>query len=155
MAAGIPVSLRGYERTQVDELLGRADAALAGAGEIERAAARDALRQAGLRITMRGYNRQYVDRAIAKRIHLLEQGQGTVPAGLIDWEFTVVLRGFDPAKVDAALTRAEEALAGGDPRRREAARDELGAGFEVLLRGYDRGQVDQVVGLFRAVLGYA
>lgn len=66
-------------------------------------------------------------------------------------QFLVVLRGYDPAEVDAALARAAEGLAAGNRAVRHLIAGELrDSAFRVRLRGYDRGQVDayltQVIG---------
>lgn len=62
----------------------------------------------------------------------------------IDTDFTIALRGYDAAAVDAVVRRVHEALASDDPAVRAAARTELAhATFRVRLRGYDRGQVDE------------
>ena len=62
----------------------------------------------------------------------------------IDMDFTIALRGYDPAEVDAVVRRAHEALASDDPAVRASARAELArAALRVRLRGYDRGQVDE------------
>ena len=58
--------------------------------------------------------------------------------------FTVVLRGYDPAEVDAMMQRLREALASTDPALRAAVRTQLNnPGFRVRFRGYDRVQVDE------------
>ena len=61
-----------------------------------------------------------------------------------DYEgFTVVLRGYDRAQVDAVLERIRVALASTDPAARAAVREELSRNaFQVRLRGYDRIEVD-------------
>jgi DivIVA domain-containing protein len=57
--------------------------------------------------------------------------------------FTVVLRGYDPAEVDALLDRVRAALASTDPAVRASVRTELNRpAFHIRLRGYDRFQVD-------------
>jgi DivIVA domain-containing protein len=57
--------------------------------------------------------------------------------------FTVVLRGYDAAEVDAMLNRIQKALASADPAMRASVRAELNhPAFRVRLRGYDRVQVD-------------
>ena len=62
----------------------------------------------------------------------------------IDMDFTVALRGYDPAEVDAVVRRVHEALASDDPAVRASARAELAhTTFRVRLRGYDRRQVDE------------
>jgi DivIVA domain-containing protein len=60
--------------------------------------------------------------------------------------FTVVLRGYDSAEVDAMLDRIRTALASADPAMRASVRTELNdPAFSVRLRGYDRHQVDDYV----------
>ena len=62
----------------------------------------------------------------------------------INMDFTVALRGYDSAAVDAVVQRAHEALASNSPAVRAAARAELQRStFRVRLRGYDRMQVDE------------
>jgi DivIVA domain-containing protein len=57
--------------------------------------------------------------------------------------FTVVLRGYDTAEVDAMLGRIQSALASPDPRKRASVRAEVEHSvFRVRLRGYDRTEVD-------------
>ena len=57
--------------------------------------------------------------------------------------FTVVLRGYDTAEVDAMLKRVKKALASADPAVRASARTELDRTlFQIRLRGYDRVEVD-------------
>ena len=57
--------------------------------------------------------------------------------------FTVVLRGYDAAAVDAMLERIRTALASTDGALRASVRDELNnSAFPVRLRGYDRREVD-------------
>jgi DivIVA domain-containing protein len=51
-------------------------------------------------------------------------------------EFTIVLRGYDRAEVDAYVGRLHAARTAGEP-------DPAPVGFAVVLRGYDRKQVDQ------------
>jgi DivIVA domain-containing protein len=58
--------------------------------------------------------------------------------------FTTVLRGYDPAEVDAMLKRVKAALASADPAMRASVRAELDrVTFPVRLRGYDRAEVDE------------
>lgn len=57
--------------------------------------------------------------------------------------FTIVLRGYDPAQVDAVVRRAAEARGSTDPALRSAVLSELGnTKLLVKFRGYDRSQVD-------------
>ncbi|GAB3140376.1 hypothetical protein GCM10027290_11090 [Micromonospora sonneratiae] len=58
-------------------------------------------------------------------------------------DFTIVLRGYDIAQVDAVVRRAAEARVSGDPALRAAVLSELReVSLPVKLRGYDRFQVD-------------
>jgi DivIVA domain-containing protein len=58
--------------------------------------------------------------------------------------FTVVLRGYDPAEVDALLERIRAALAATDWVTRRNMREELAhVALRVKFRGYDRIQVDE------------
>jgi DivIVA domain-containing protein len=60
--------------------------------------------------------------------------------------FTVVLRGYDTAEVDAMLDRIQRALASADPAMRASVRTELNQpALRVRLRGYDRNEVDDYV----------
>jgi len=61
-----------------------------------------------------------------------------------DVPFLIVLRGYDIAEVDALISRADAALGSADPATRAAvARELLGPGLRIRLRGYDRLQVDK------------
>ncbi|GIF00514.1 hypothetical protein [Paractinoplanes rishiriensis] len=134
------VVLRGYDRAQVDGLLARADEALAGDSEFQRAAARDALRDTRPAVTFRGYDRQEVDGAIAQRRHLLDGGS------VAAMPFTIVLRGYFRTEVDDLMARAAAALESDDPAERAAARDALSnPEFGYSLRGYDEHQVDRAI----------
>jgi len=69
-------------------------------------------------------------------------------------DFTVVLRGYHKAAVDAVVARTEQALASNDPALRAAVRNELGnVNFDLRLRGYDRPQVDDYLARAAAELG--
>ncbi len=68
---------------------------------------------------------------------LVETTSGPVPG-----DFTMVLRGYAPQEVDQ-LIRAAQAVGDADPEQRAAVRNRLAdPAIEVVLRGYDRGQVD-------------
>lgn len=72
---------------------------------------------------------------------------------LMDPEITVVLRGYARHEVDAAIARAEQALADGSEAARAAAAEELGrTSFSSTWRGYDREDVDGEMRRLRAVL---
>ncbi|UQU62441.1 DivIVA domain-containing protein [Couchioplanes caeruleus] len=60
--------------------------------------------------------------------------------------FTVVLRGYDRAQVDAAIGRADAALSSGSETMRASARADLaGQAFDRVLRGYDTREVDRAL----------
>lgn len=71
MGAQLPVVLRGYDTTEVDELLRLADAALASGRETDRAVARQALRSVEFRRRPRGYAKRQVRRVVKQRLQLL------------------------------------------------------------------------------------
>lgn len=57
--------------------------------------------------------------------------------------FTVVLRGYDIAEVDAVLERIRTAVASTDQAFRASVRGELNnPALRVRIRGYDRTEVD-------------
>ena len=58
--------MRGYDRGQVDQLIGTAQEALASDDAPLRAAARRALETPALTVTLRGYDRAAVEEAIEK-----------------------------------------------------------------------------------------
>jgi DivIVA domain-containing protein len=58
------VVLRGYDRTEVDQALGRAEAALTSGSESLRAASLGELRK-DFTVVLRGYDRLQVDQAVA------------------------------------------------------------------------------------------
>jgi DivIVA domain-containing protein len=65
---------------------------------------------------------------------------------MIAFEFSVVLRGYDPHAVDALLAPAVAALATDDEGARADAADALGnANLPVVLRGFDRQQVEAAI----------
>jgi DivIVA domain-containing protein len=58
--------------------------------------------------------------------------------------FTIVLRGYETAAVDAMMQRLRDALASTDPAVRAAVRTDLNEfTFRVRIRGYDRVEVDE------------
>jgi len=59
------IVLRGYDRAEVDELIHRANLALASADPAVRAALERRLRQPELQTRMRGYDRAQVDTRLA------------------------------------------------------------------------------------------
>jgi DivIVA domain-containing protein len=72
-----------------------------------------------------------------------------------NYEFAVVLRGYDRAQVDATIEAGRAAAVHGSDDERSAARAMLtDVTFDVVLRGYDRIQVDAAVtGLIAALAG--
>ncbi|PWK52069.1 DivIVA domain-containing protein [Actinoplanes xinjiangensis] len=73
MTFDFTIVLRGYDRQQVDALLGRASAALAAGGDAaQRARARDALRAADFAVVLRGYDRAQVDGAVQMMLRELD-----------------------------------------------------------------------------------
>jgi DivIVA domain-containing protein len=69
--------------------------------------------------------------------------RGHGPAPRADVDFTVVLRGYEPAPVDELIRLGRQALDSADPALREQAKAQIDqASIAVALRGYDRGQVD-------------
>ncbi|GAA3295388.1 DivIVA domain-containing protein [Dactylosporangium vinaceum] len=65
---------------------------------------------------------------------------------MTSFEFSVVLRGYDPAAVDALLAPAAAALTTTDGRARAGAAAALRrANLPVVLRGFDRAQVDGAI----------
>lgn len=142
MAETFLIALRGYERTQVDEVLTRADAAIGSAGETTRAAARDELAAVTFTACLRGYDTREVDRAVAARLARLG---GAVPPRP---PFMIALRGYDIGEVDTVLRQAYEALVPGPgcESARAAARQALrGVSFRRRIRGYARAEVDRAV----------
>ncbi|WP_327000432.1 DivIVA domain-containing protein [Dactylosporangium sp. NBC_01737] len=72
---------------------------------------------------------------------------------MISFEFSVVLRGYDPRAVDALLAPAVAALtAGEEDARVDAAAALRRAALPVVLRGFDRAQVDAAIARLAAQL---
>jgi DivIVA domain-containing protein len=62
--------------------------------------------------------------------------------------FSVVLRGYDVAEVDAMVGRIRKAAASSDRALRASVREELNhPAIRVRLRGYDRTEVDDYLRL--------
>jgi DivIVA domain-containing protein len=62
----------------------------------------------------------------------------------VDVDFTMVMRGYDIAAVNAVVQRAREAVASDDAGVHASIREELRQiAFPVRFRGYDREQVDE------------
>jgi hypothetical protein len=169
MAQGNPVEfavvLRGYDRHDVDVLLQQANLALLSTDPAIRAAAKRALKRPTLRVRLRGYDRGEVDRHCRRLfVELRSQrpdaegqrpdaegqrpdAEGQRPDEDVATEgpagFSVVLRGYDRAAVDALVQRANDALGGTDAAVRAAVRTALRSpAIPVVLRGYDRHEVD-------------
>lgn len=71
----------------------------------------------------------------------------------IDRGFTIVLRGYDVAQVDALARQATEAVASNDPTVRASARNALRqANPGIRLRGYARVEVDEYLRQMRLKL---
>ncbi|MEV6634683.1 hypothetical protein AB0M54_28445 [Actinoplanes sp. NPDC051470] len=145
MTQPFTVVFRGYDRPQVDQLLALADQALASGSETAHVTARSTLSDPMLRVTLRGYERPAVEQAISERLTRLG-GPLPAPAPTPDdasLGFTTVLRGYSLPEVEQLFARVERALAAGDTA---AARQALStAEFAIVLRGYDRGEVDEEV----------
>jgi DivIVA domain-containing protein len=68
-------------------------------------------------------------------------------------DFTVVVRGYDRAEVDAVLDQIKAAMTSDDPARKATLRQRLEEmHFTIRLRGYDRAQVDDWMGRSKAFL---
>jgi hypothetical protein len=66
--------------------------------------------------------------------------------------FSVVLRGYDRARVDELLERARQVLSGRRPDFRTALVQDLSQPIPVRMRGYDREQVDGHLGRVSKIL---
>jgi DivIVA domain-containing protein len=140
MMETFPVTLRGYDRFEVDRVFAEVDEALASGSETAQAAARETLRNAQFVAVLRGYAIDQVDLAVQDRLRRLG-GEDAAPVS-----FTVVLRGYDMAEVDRLLSQADAALDPGGASLRPAARAALtSAAIRVRLRGYSREQVDREI----------
>ncbi|WP_147315409.1 hypothetical protein [Asanoa ferruginea] len=161
--AEFDISLRGYDRATIDDLVHEVEAA---AGDPVRIAA--AVRAAGEpTVALRGYDRVQVDAWLAERGGTLAgagggrgRGGGAVDGGRAAGAGTaasggaggdaprlmVVLRGYRIAETDALFATIGAALNGDDPfRRAEALRAIHEARLPVVFRGYDRGTIDTLL----------
>lgn len=148
MTSPFTVVLRGYDRGEVDRLLGQVDAALASSDEALQASARELLRKPDLTVVLRGYARDEVENAVRDRQNRL----GSTVSG---WTssiprapamFVVTLRGYDMAQVDDVFARVDAVLQADSAFARAAARDLLrSVDFAVRMRGYVRADVDRAV----------
>jgi DivIVA domain-containing protein len=93
MTFDFTIVLRGYDRQQVDALLGRASAALAaGSDPAQRARAEEALRAADFTVVLRGYDRTQVDGAVQMMLRELD----AAPSDDLRATLVSVLRLDDP-----------------------------------------------------------
>jgi hypothetical protein len=143
MTETFTVVLRGYDRSEVDQMLADVDEALTTGSEIARAGALETLRKTRFSRVLRGYAVEEVDGAVQDRLRRLG-GEPEPPRPPVS--FTVVLRGYDMAEVDRLLSQADEAQASTSGSLRASARAALTtAVFGERLRGYSREQVDREI----------
>jgi hypothetical protein len=109
MTFDFTIVLRGYDRQQVDVLLGRASAALAAGGDpAQRERAKEALQGADFTFVLRGYDRTQVDEAVKMLLRELD----AVPADDLRAVLGSVLRLTEPDdEVIVAEVRRLRALA--------------------------------------------
>jgi DivIVA domain-containing protein len=122
-----PVALRGYNRTQVDALIGRIAAATGGDSAPAPAITAGEVRESRFDLAMRGYDRRTVDDALSEHIRRLAatgprrsrpKRPQVRPGWLIGWvqgaQFTAVRirTGYDVRDVDAFLDRVVAGLRG-------------------------------------------
>ena len=148
MTSPFTVVLRGYDRSEVDRLLGQVDAALASSDEALQASARELLRNPDLTVVLRGYARDEVENAVRDR-------QNRLGSTVSNWTssiprtpatFVVTLRGYDMAQVDDVFARVDAVLQADSAFARASARDSLRTvDFAVRVRGYARADVDRAV----------
>ncbi|WP_433378406.1 DivIVA domain-containing protein [Actinoplanes sp. CA-142083] len=74
MAGDFITVLRGYDKAEVEQVIGRAVAALSSGGDLQREAARDELRSAQFAVALRGYDRAQVDSAVEELARQLDAG---------------------------------------------------------------------------------
>ncbi|WP_018655257.1 DivIVA domain-containing protein [Actinomadura flavalba] len=147
----LPVALRGYDRVQVDDLLGRISRALDGRDGMNA----DAVRAARFDVVVRGYDRVAVDDLLAECVRELRgpEEDGAVPAVHADWlvrwiqsvQFTGsrLRLGYDVRDVDAFLDRVIGGLRGEAPQ--VSSRDVRECTFACVRLGpsYDEREVDE------------
>jgi len=149
----LPVALRGYDRGQVDELLGRIRTRLAGTGTLTA----DEVRATRFDIVLRGYEPRTVDELLQECIREL-QAKGPIgrrpgrprvhPGWLITWIQNAKFAGsglhtgYDVRDVDAFLDRVVAGLRGTVPP--VTARDVRECVFRTIRigSGYDEREVD-------------
>jgi hypothetical protein len=143
------ISLRGYDRSAVDALVGTVTGA---AGD--RVAVEAAITKAEpLLVVLRGYDRRQVDAWLARH-RSGEAAAGAAAESQVTLRLLVVLRGYRIAETDALLATVDRALGQDDPfRRAEALRAIAEARLPVAFRGYDRALVDRYLGEAQRVLG--
>ncbi|WP_242901444.1 DivIVA domain-containing protein [Actinomadura terrae] len=150
----LPVALRGYDRGQVDGLLGRISRALSGGPPVSV----DEVRAIRFDVVLRGYEQRAVDELVRECIRELQStapyderaGRPRVhPGWLINWIQNArfagagLRTGYDVRDVDAFLDRVIAGLRGTAPP--VTARDVRESAFRVvrLGSGYDEQEVDR------------
>jgi hypothetical protein len=94
MSLDFTIVLRGYDRQEVDTVLGSATATLGDGGDsAQRAAARDLLKSAEFGVVLRGYDRSQVDVTVKK---LLKELDGPPPAEDLRLTLGAILRIPEP-----------------------------------------------------------
>ncbi|MBA9004746.1 DivIVA domain-containing protein [Thermomonospora cellulosilytica] len=177
------VVLRGYDRHQVDEMVARIEATLAGASLNGAPISAGHLGWTSFDVVLRGYDRFEVEGAMRRyrrelaRLEGIELdddepdggldfvlgGKGRAPAPLLaqaarEHGLTVRWRGYDRHQVEEFLVRlwartGHPALRGHDVQLPPVADHEFPPYFDVVLRGYDRRQVDEAIAGYRQRLG--
>ncbi|WP_206664093.1 hypothetical protein [Thermomonospora catenispora] len=185
------VVLRGYDRHQVDEMVARIEAALAGAPLQGPPVTAEQLADPPFDVVVRGYDRFEVDEAMRRYRRKLAALEGAAPpdeepdlrpgvaagpavgstAGSVDgappWLLEQVARehglrvrwrGYDRHQVRLFLARlwaetGHPALRGRDVRLSPMTDGDFPPRFDVVLRGYDIRQVDDLVAGYRRRLG--
>jgi DivIVA domain-containing protein len=123
-------------------------------------------------MVLRGYDRRQVDDVVARLEGTLGRAPlkgGPITFKQLKWtEFDIVMRGYNRHEVDEVMRRYRRELAAlegvelpddgpGSGPMPSGPREEThhGDGFSVVLRGYDRRQVDDVVAQLEGTLGRA
>ncbi|WP_119731070.1 hypothetical protein [Thermomonospora amylolytica] len=169
------VVLRGYDRHQVEEMVARIEATLAGAPLQGAPISARHLGWTSFDVVLRGYDRFEVDGAMRRYRRELAALEGVEldddePDGGLDFVLggrarpsaelraraagehglAVRWRGYDRYQVEEFLVRVwartgHPALRGHDVRLAPVGDHEFPPSFDVVLRGYDRRQVDEIV----------
>ncbi|XVU21401.1 hypothetical protein ACQPZJ_29520 [Actinoplanes sp. CA-054009] len=71
MSRDFVVVLRGYNRTEVDQVVSLAEEALASGNSVSQAAARTAISEARFSVALRGYDRGAVDQELGRLLQVL------------------------------------------------------------------------------------